>query len=417
VKTIAASVALLCVAAVTHLSEAIAADGGSTYSLYGIGDLRYMTSTRSTSMGYTGIALPGVTSINNLSPATWSSVSQVRLDAGFLYEGFKSSDASKSIFLGNANFYGALLAIPISPAHGVVFVGGFTPYSTINYSLFTKGIQEGIDYTIHHQGSGGVGVAQAGLSYAPSTDLSLGVSFNYLVGSIDNSRTLASTNTSFVGGTVTENQTLHGITYTLGALFKGFGSFSEPLRPLCLGFFITSRGNLATTRQSLYEFSDALRDSSSETPGRIAVPFSYGVGLGYQAGERYIFAADYFAQPWRDADFDGADLPEIRNSYRIGVGGEILPARDPNATWLNRLSYRLGFFYHATYYQINNEPINEWGVTGGLGLPMSRDTRLTVGLEYSTRGTTNNSLVKDNIVRLSLSLNIGEIWFARYEED
>ena len=416
-KTIAASAALLFFAAATNLSEAIAADGGSTYSLYGIGDLRYMTSTRSAGMGYTGIALPGVTSINNLSPATWSSVSQVRLDAGFLYEGVKSSDTSKSIFLGNANFYGALLAIPISPAHGVVFVGGFTPYSTINYNVFTKGTQDSIDYTIHHEGSGGVGVAQAGLSYAPSTDLSLGFSFNYLVGSINNARTLASANTSFIGGTITENHSVHGITFTVGALFKGFGSFSEPLSPLSLGFFITTRGNVSTTRQSLYQFADGLRDSSSEIPGSIAIPFAYGVGLGYQAGERYIFAADYSAQPWRDADFDGADLPEIRNSYRLGFGAEILPARDPNAGWLGRLSYRLGFFYHATYYRINNEPINEWGVTGGLGIPMSRDARLNVGLEYSTRGTTNNSLVKDNIVRLSLSLNIGEIWFARYEEE
>jgi hypothetical protein len=167
----------------------------------------------------------------------------------------------------------------------------------------------------------------------------------------------------------------------------------------------------------LYDFADALHDSSGEIPGRTAVPFSFGIGLGYQAGERLIFAADYFVQPWREADFNGVDLPEIRNSYRIGVGGESLPARDLSAPWLSRLNYRLGFFYHATYYQINGEPINEMGVTGGLGFPMNRDTRLMVSLEYSTRGTTANGLVKDNIVRLSVSLNIGELWFVRYEEE
>ena len=398
-------------------SKAAADDGGSAYSLYGIGDLRYMTSTRSTAMGYTGIALPGVTSINGLSPATWSFVTQVRLDAGFLYEGFKSSNANGSVFLGSATFDGALLALPISPAHGIVFVGGFTPFSTTNYNVFTKGSQDGIDYTIHHRGSGGITMAQAGLSYAASPDLSFGASFNYLMGSIDNARILASTNTAFAGGTVTENQTVHGVTYTLGALFKGFGSFSESLRPLTLGVTVTTRGNASTTRQSLYDFSDALHDSSAETSGRMSIPFSYGVGFGYQVGERYILAADYFAQPWRDADFSGTDLPEIRDSYRIGVGGEILPSRDASAPWTSRISYRLGAFYHATYYQVNNEPINEWGITGGLGLPMSRDARLTMSLEYSNRGTANNGLIKENIIRLSISLNIGELWFSRYEED
>ena len=190
-----------------------AGSGGSVYSIFGIGDIQYLPSATSQGMGYTGIGLPSAATINSMQPASWARISRVRVDAGLLYEGFKSSDADKSIYLANTNFNGALLAIPISTDNGIVTVLGFTPYSDVNYSIFVRGIQEGIDYQLNNSGSGGVSRGLAGLSYSPLPDLSFGASFNYLFGTIDNSTTFSPDNTVlYTGAATTQSVSLHGIT-------------------------------------------------------------------------------------------------------------------------------------------------------------------------------------------------------------
>lgn len=397
--------------------KAFAADGGSSYSLFGIGDLRYMPGTRSAGMGYTGIGLPGANFINALAPATWTRINRTRLEVGMLYEGFNTSDGNKSIYLANADFSGALLAIPIAPQHGVVFVAGFTPYSNINYNFFSQDSAAGVRYTLNQTGTGGIGRGLAGLSYAPAQDISFGASFNYLFGTIDKSMTFSPADpTTYAGGTTTESTTLKGITVSFGGLFQGFGRITESLNPLSLGFVVTSRGNLKTERQNTYQFSSE-RDSSEKVKGRLTIPAAYGIGLAYQLGERYLFAADYYAQPWGNANLNGINASDVRNSSRFGVGVEQLPSRETIAAWTERVSYRLGFYYHATYYRINGEPISEWGITGGVALPITGETRINVSLEYGSRGTTSGGLVKDNFFRASLSLNISELWFVRYEEE
>src|SRR5512140_792846 len=102
-----------------------AGSGGSTYSLLGLGDLRYMPGARSAGMGYTGIGLVSSLYINPTAPATWSRITHTRVDASMLYEGYHTSDGETSRYLASMNFAGALMAIPISPVDGIVLVTGF----------------------------------------------------------------------------------------------------------------------------------------------------------------------------------------------------------------------------------------------------------------------------------------------------
>ncbi len=410
VRTIFLLLAALLVAVTAH-----GGTGGSTYSLFGIGDLRYFPNTRSAGMGYTGLALPSSNFINGVQPAAWSRINRVRLDAGVRYEGFKSTDGNKSLFLANSDFSGALLAIPISPVNGIVGVVGFTPYSNVNYDLFVQGKQEGIDYQINYTGNGGVSRGLAGLSYAPLPELAFGASFNYLFGSIDNAQTFSPTTPDTYGGVTTKTMTLHGITVSIGGQFTGFGKIAESLTPFSLGFVVTTPGNLKTERQTRYAYL-VETDTLPAVKGRLSVPVAYGIGLAYQPNERYLVAADYYAQQWGNAQFNGVDPIEIRNHYRMGIGGERLPDRDASA-WFARLAYRLGFYYSSTYYKINGEPINEWGVTGGFAIPLFGDARLNTALEYGSRGTTRIGLIKDNFVRMSFSVTLSEPWFQRYEEE
>jgi hypothetical protein len=208
---------------------------------------------------------------------------------------------------------------------------------------------------------------------------------------------------------------LHGITVGLGGMFNGFGRMSESLKPFSLGFVLTTSGSLKTETETQYDFLSE-RDTITSAKGRVAIPLAYGVGLGCLLNDRYLLAVDYYAQQWGTATVNGIDPPEIRNSYRLGIGAQQMPAREAHG-WLARFVYRLGAYYHSTYYRINDQPINEWGITGGLGIPFFGDSRLNTAFEYGGRGTTHNGLVKNRIFRVTFSISLYETWFQRYEED
>jgi hypothetical protein len=178
---------------------------------------------------------------------------------------------------------------------------------------------------------------------------------------------------------------------------------------------VTTRTAMKTQEDTKYQFLTG-EDTISHPNGRLTIPLSYGVGVAYQASDRYLLAADFIAQNWGNATFDGVDPSEIRNMYRIGIGAEKMPARDAT-TWLGRLVYRLGAFYHSSYYRLNSTAINEWGITAGMSMSLFGEARMNSAVEYGSRGTISNGLVKDSFIRVMISVTLSEQWFQRYEED
>jgi hypothetical protein len=376
-------------------------------------------------MGYTGIGLSSPGYINALAPGTWSQVNRTRFEGSMQYEGFGSTDGQRSRYLARMDFYGGVVAVPFSRDDGFALVAGFVPYSTLNYDAYDRSTYltaaDTMEYTIHNVGTGGISQGLLGFSYAPFPSLALGFSLNYLFGTLDAEATQAALSTAYSGGTLTQRSTINGLTVTLGGTFTGLGELTTALRPLTIGFVFTTRGAMKSRLQSIYRFTaesvTSERDTSDEINTTTSIPISYGIGLAYQASERTTIAADYFAQPWSSAEIHGSTPLSLRNSYRFGIGVERGPAKEMFVGLTERMSYRFGTYYHATYAAPNGHPVNEWGVTAGVGLPVSGDTRVNLALEYARRGSTDNGLIRDNVLRLTASLNIGTLWFVRYEED
>ncbi len=396
-------------------ASSFAESGGSAYSIFGLGDLRYVTGARSAGMGYAGLALSSPFYVNSYSPGSWSAIDRTRLEASMLYEGFGSSDGGKSIYRSEADFIGGALAVPVSSGLGFTFVGGFTPYSNINYNSYTRGSQQGIDYTIQHIGEGGISRGFFGASFTPMKFITLGLSAEYLFGTLE-ARRLFNPSTSNASGSVsTADATINGAYFRFGGVIDGFGAMMEFLQPLTVGFTATSRAVLKGDIESRYAYS--AENETLWVPTSVVIPVSIGVGVAYQAAPRYVIAADFLQQNWYNSAINGIAPPALKNSYRFCIGGERSGSRDQDATGWDRISLRLGFSYLATYYFVNGQPINEWGITGGFDIPFSGDSRFGVAIEYAQRGTTENNLIKDNILRAIFSLNLSEQWFIRYEDE
>jgi hypothetical protein len=401
-------------------SPLFAQSGGSAYSIVGLGDLNYFPSTRSAGMGYVHLAVPSPNSINAISPAAWSSIRHTTLEGTILYEGFNSTDGVRSRYLSDADFNGGLLGIPISESLGLAVVLGFTPFSRVNFDTYAQDLyqaaQDTFAYSLHYLGTEGLGKGRLGLGISPIDGLAIGGAFEYIFGSFERStEQIADLSDQYRGGTRRQTTRANGALGTFSAVFSGFGHLAEVLDPLSVGALVSTRSVLRITERNIYEFS-SVNDTAQDIEGEAVIPLAYGVGASYRIMPRLLLAADYYSQAWRQGRFFGQTPPNLRNSHRIGVGLEWGASLLPTASWGQRVGWRLGYTYNASYVQLNGVSINEWAVTAGVDFPFSGLTRMALSGSYGQRGTLNNNLIRDTIIRVSLALTIGEQWFIRPEE-
>ncbi len=412
---------LICTSCLSVPAAALADNnGGSGYSRYGLGDIQYFQSSIAAGMGGTGLAVLPLDEINRINPAAWVRINRTRFSVGVIYEGYSTSDASHSTWLSGMNFNGLAFAFPMVPRSGVVLSFGLTPYSRINYNVKTTDSAGTLGYNLQYIGNGGLSLAYFGLSASPTTTLHVGAKFNYIFGT-SNYITRQTFTGNYTNVDFTRSVDLRGAGFTLGAAYTGLRTLLNmpQTNALTVGAFFSSAVNLTTETNRRYVFSTSTltsHDTLTTPGGTTHIPIAAGAGISYGT-ERYLLAADYMFQQWSDLTIDDASVPEIRNSYRISAGAELLPTRDPGASSLQKWRYRLGVFYNSSYYRLRDEPINEIGVGGGFGIPIIGDMKLNIGAEYSMRGTTDKQLLKDRILRMTFTLSGGELWFVRPPEE
>ncbi len=408
-------------------SGAFATGGGSMYSALGIGDLTSGLNVRNLGMGYTGVGISTGNYLNMNSPGSWAGIMRTRLEAGATYQGFSSTDGNASRYISDITLRDATLGFPIDPAKGIALVAGFTRYSNVDFDTYTNSTgyasNDTIPYSLHHQGNGGIGVGKLGASYAPTAWLALGASFDYYFGTIEYVRTFLPTSSAYSGGLFDRTTSYHGPGGTFGFIFSGFGGIAGSLKSMTLGFSISSRSRVISSKSTILSFGGDLvnypveKDTTAGVSGEIDIPVTYTVGLAYVLDNRYLLATDFSAQLWRNSSFDGAPPSDLQNASRIGFGIETLPSREPTASWSERVAVRIGAMFGSTYYKPNATGIDQWMVTAGATLPLSSEARIHLAAEYGARGTTANGLIKDHIFRLTASVSVGERWFVPLVEE
>jgi len=420
-KYLAAFTWLLSALLVGH-TRATAQNGGSGYSRYGLGDLQYASTSSRMAVGGAGIAVLNTNNaIDPLNPAGWTKINRTGFYVGAEYEGISTRDQAKSAYLSSTSFDGFMVAWPVSVKSGVVLGAGFTPLSRVNYNVITPASSGIYDYNVQYAGDGGLSLGYAGLSATLAEDFNLGAKINYYFGTLN-----YTTKQLFAGGAYTNSELkrsleLRGLGITIGGVYTGLNKYLGlgPASSLNMGFIFSTSSNLSVNEERDYIFNTSgivTLDTVLSAAGKMNLPFSLGGGISYTK-DRLLFAADIFFQNWENFSDNGTHPTEIRNSYRIGTGIELLPRRETSARFSQRVAYRVGFFYDASYYRLKGEPINELGLTGGFGIPIFGETRIAIGAEYAFRGTTNKNLQKDKILRISLTLNGSELWFVRPEQE
>ncbi|HKK10576.1 MAG TPA: hypothetical protein VJ939_07040, partial [Bacteroidales bacterium] len=153
--------------------------------------------------------------------------------------------------------------------------------------------------------------------------------------------------------------------------------------------------------------------NNPDKKGQITLPTSFGTGITLQKNNNLKFGIDYRWDQWHEFKAFGVS-DSLQNSNYLAVGAEILPNHNVLSSYFKKIKYRFGFHYANTNLQINNTQLSEIGIAFGLGMPIkSSGSSINIGAEIGRRGTTDNSLIKENYVKFTLGISIFERWFIK----
>lgn len=408
VKIVVQSVCML------MMSSPLFSANGSIYSRFGVGDIATFISSRSSAMGGTGIALLTDGYINRANPAALGRISRTQYSADFQYQGFAMNDGTASSFLSSGNFHGAMLAFPLYREYNIAFAFGITPFSHSAYDV--RDVQAAQNITQTFDGVGGLSSAQFSFSFSPRQDLFLGVTMQYLFGKFNDRQRLEFAGKGYFVSDVERDVSMDGFAFTFGGVYAGIDKalgFSA-LKNLNVAATVFSGASLNTKEEKFQNYFSS-QETTDVRSGAAKIPLGVAFGAAYLLQEKLILTSDLQIQNWDAYKYFGAHPHGIRNSTRFGVGAELLPTLIPGDPYYQQMTYRVGAYANSSYLKVNGQGINEYFVTGGVGLPiflsLNSEARLNVSLEYGIRGTTANGLQKDSITRLTVSLSGSDTWF------
>jgi hypothetical protein len=450
----------------------------SPYSRYGLGEINNRNLAQSMAMGGAVIALSNDTiplyHLNTANPASYSSIKLTTAELGVNYQRLQLQGSSGKQTLNNSSIAYLSFGLPMKKWWGLTF--GLIPFSSVGYKVSDqKEINNVGTVNYLYDGSGGVNQIYLGNGIKPFyaltkrflnsnkyallkkdnntqairkiinrnnawKDFSVGLNVSYLFGSIENTRrsifpgsyfgfnTRSGTTTKFSdvyldyglqhsfnidslrGRDLKEN-----VRIMIGATFSAQTKVNATIDSLSVNYFNNSGG---------YEIVKDTIKLVKGTQGTVTLPLSFGFGLGFRKGERWLVTSDFAIQNWSNFQKFNQD-GGLRNSMRVALGAQYIP--NPRAVgienYTKRINYRMGLHYSQTYLELKNTQLAEYGISAGIGLPVGRSfafqnfSMVNISVEFGTRGTTNNGLIKENYLKAIIGFTINDKWFIKPKFD
>jgi hypothetical protein len=401
--------------------------GDSPYASFGIGDIKYDNTVDINAMG--GISTAYVWDFNNAfnfkNPAANQNLELTSIKAeasnenDYYKSNYNSVNSTKhSTYLSNLS-----IAFPISKK--VKFGVAYQPYSSKNYNvLIAQTYDDGTLKTDYFTGSGTLSLAQAAISYSPTTNFSAGLRINYYSGKLYDLEEITRTDTDLINGYQTAN-TIKGANFTLGLTYQ---KKLKNDKKLTLGATSTfgNTGKMKTYyTNSTYFYAPTITDQTiieqktSNDKNLFPMETSLGVGFGHET--KWFASGQFDYKKGETVQFLGQPFA-YENSYKIAFGGWYLPNYNNFRNYFSRIIYRFGAYYEKGNLNLNDHNINQFAITGGVTLPfekssMNRLSGIDLGIEIGKRGTVQNNLILQNFINIRVGVNFADRWFSKHYYD
>lgn len=390
----------------------------SPYSRFGLGDLQGNAFPVYNALGGGVTALSSSNSVNPSNPASYTSfrANSFLFSTGGLHNTTQIQNSTDKQVVNNSAFSHLTIAFPISSKLGASF--GMLPYSNIGYTLNARDTVVNADMI--YTGDGGLSKVYFGGAYEPFKGFSLGINASYLFGGLNRRKKLDYDDESFFDSRSNSSINLKGYYYELGLLYK-----KELANEKELSFGLTANNNstLRAKRTNIVETIsgpyEIVKDTASNVVewGEVTLPNYISTGLMYRDGEKWLLIADYSMQNWADYTLLG-ESDDLSNSMRLSGGLQYTPEFNSVTKYYKRMQYRLGAAYSNTPLTLNDTQLKEMSVSFGFGIPVKKSrTKYDVSFTLGQRGTTDNSLIKEQFVKFGLSVSYNGIWFVKRKYD
>jgi hypothetical protein len=389
----------------------------SPYSFFGVGLNKFNGTAENRAMGGMSIASDSI-HINLQNPAGYGKLGLTTYALGGSHSTVNLESSNSSDKASSTTFDYLAMAFP---AGKLGFGLGVIPYTSVGYELEDITDESSSRFT----GSGGLNKLFLAAGYEVTKELRVGVEGSYNFGNIQNKNLLFQDGLQF-GTRETNRSDLSGFKVNFGAQYEkllesglqltGSASFSPETKidsenERQLATLIVNTENteiLADLREIDVKDSELTLPSELKVGGGIGQPRKWFAGIEYGKKSSSDFTN-------RSFELNNVVYTDA-NSYKLG--GYFIPNYNDITSYFKRIVYRAGVRYEETGLNINNEDVNEFGISFGVGLPAgSFLTNVNLGVEYGQRGTTSNNLVQEQFVNVFLSLSLNDKWFVRRRFD
>lgn len=390
----------------------VSAQGGSNYSIFGLGDINSTISAGYEGVGGTSIALPLTSTVNLTNPALISQLTTTRLVTGYRFNQNYIVSEKSSLFQNNGNINGLSIAFVFDSSQKIAASMGLIPSTKVNFlvakNFETQYLEQKIAGKSTYKGSGGL--SNFFLNFGSKTigGLYLGGTLFGNFGKIVYSQEVTYQSSYTFATYYDQEDYFSGIGYKLGA-------FYEINTSLSIGTYYSDYGKLSLKRYKRYS-SELTLDTAFMEDMDINPPRSLGFGFSYKTG-KFIFGADYKQLIIKDLNYSNSEFGKFRNGSEISIGGIRFGNPSRRADYLDRVDYRFGFAVNNLYYEIAGQNISEYKIAFGAAFPFAESGLLDAALIFGKRGTTSNGLVSEYFGRLVIDFSIGETWFKPFKRE
>lgn len=389
----------------------------SPYSFYGIGDVKFKGAVENRSMGGVSVFSDSI-HVNLQNPASFSHLKFTTFTIGANYNNVKLKTETQSENATRTTIDYLVVAMPISKKFGAAL--GLLPFSSVGYKIENAN-EDTSQTSSRYFGEGGVNRFFGGLGYKITDNLSIGADINYNFGSI-------STNSiDFIpivqyGTRELNSSRVNGVNFNFGMMYNRkitekmtlFGSLAySPESSLN----IDNERNITTVLVAEnFNFVPQEEGITQTSTSKLKLPSKFVFGVGIGEVRKWMIGTEFTMQQSSNFGnrFNDIDNVDYENSTKFSLGGYYIPNYNSFNKYLERVTYRAGFNYENTGLIINNESINNYGITFGLGLPLGGSfSNINVGFEFGKRGTTNAGLIEENYSNVHISLSLNDRWFVK----
>ncbi|WP_417889372.1 hypothetical protein [Xanthomarina gelatinilytica] len=411
----------------------------SPYSFYGMGSLKFKGTVESRSMGGLSVYSDSI-HINLRNPASYASKNlaiynnesrPVKFAIGGSHTNAKLKSDTASDEVNSSTLDYLAMSFPI----GRFGLGmGLIPYTSVGYKLET--LNNNNDLSTKFRGEGGVNKVYASLGYLVMDGLSVGVDLGYNFGNVKNN-TIEYVYTN--EGTLAQYQTREDNRSDIGGLSANFGIiFSKMIQDkfeLTTSLTFRPEMNLNSENSRTYNTitinaindqeyvinsieADLASQGLKSTDLVLPTKLSLGAGIGqpriWFVGAEYTYLNTKAFKNDLYASSDSAGNVTYSNASTVSIGGFVIPDYNSFSSYFKRVVYRAGVRFEGTGLNINDQAINEFGISFGVGLPMGNTfSNANIGVEFGKRGTTSENLIQENFINFQLSFSFNDRWFQK----